>query len=33
MKKFQKLLYAMLNETKNFGRTLANKNINAMKSL
>lgn len=26
MKKFQKLLYAMLNKTKNFGRTLANKN-------
>ena len=33
VKKFQKLLYAMLNKNKNFGRTLANKNVNVMKSL
>lgn len=33
VKKLQKLLHAMLNKTKNFGRPLANKNVNAMQSL
>lgn len=32
-KKSEKLSYAMLNKPKNFGRPLANKNVNAMQSL